>query len=404
MKKSKTIYFLGAGFSKDAGGQVQTDISKTLMCDAFKEYVELKRPGYGKFVDELHAFLYEELCVSTESFDHLALEDIFTPIDRCISNGLSFGRYSLMRLVRFRERLHNLLSYAIQYGVDSFEKVDAQYIPLFAKYIDQLAQRRVADVTDDRVAVITTNWDVQLDNAINQVMHDGVIKDQKVLSSEELDSGELGSGELDSDELGSGILNHTQGVVDYCCFMNSLGQAHYATPGLLALGQGGYTVKLLKLHGSLNWLHCPMCNRLYVMDESMTLFGRHSCRHCAENYSLKKENASIRLQHNLLLPTFLKNLNNIQIQLVWQNAGIELSEATKIVFMGYSLPAADFEIRQLLSRYLRKDVEVEVVLFPDSGSLHEQESRYRGFFGKRISQVIVDTVPNYIHSMISRFC
>lgn len=392
MKKSKTIYFLGAGFSKDAGGQVQTDISKTLMCNAFKEYVESKRPGYGKFVDELHAFLFEELCVSTESFDNLALEDIFTPIDRCISNGLSFGRYSLMRLVRFRERLHNLLSYAIQYGVDCFEKVDNAYIPLFAKYIDQLAQRRVADVSDDRVAVITTNWDVQLDNALNKVMYDGVIKAQKEFSSEE----------LNSNELGLKMFNHTQGVVDYCCFMNSLGQAHYATPGLLALGQGGYTVKLLKLHGSLNWLHCPLCNRLYVMDESMTLFGRHCCRHCAENYSLKKENASIRLQHNLLLPTFLKNLNNIQIQLVWQNAGIELSEATKIVFMGYSLPAADFEIRQLLSRYLRKDVEVEVVLFPDSGSLHEQEARYRGFFGKRISQVIVDTVPNYIHSIFQK--
>jgi NAD-dependent SIR2 family protein deacetylase len=380
MKKSKTIYFLGAGFSKDAGGQVQTDISKTLMCDAFKEYVESKRPGYGKFVDELHAFLFEELCVSTESFDNLALEDIFTPIDRCISNGLSFGRYSLMRLVRFRERLHNLLSYAIQYGIDCFEKVDNAYIPLFAKYIDQLAQRRVADVSDDRVAVITTNWDVQLDNALNKVMHNSVRNEEDALR------------------------NKMEGVVDYCCFMNSLGQPHYATPGLLALGQGGYTVKLLKLHGSLNWLHCPMCNRLYVMDESMTLFGRHYCRHCAENYSLKKENASIRLQHNLLLPTFLKNLNNIQIQLVWQNAGIELSEATKIVFMGYSLPAADFEIRQLLSRYLRKDVEVEVVLFPDSGSLHEQEARYRGFFGKRISQVIVDTVPNYIHSVMSRFC
>ncbi|MDB4498251.1 hypothetical protein N9251_02810 [Gammaproteobacteria bacterium] len=388
MKKSKTIYFLGAGFSKDAGGQVQTDISKTLMCDAFKEYVELKRPGYGKFVDELHAFLFEELCVSTESFDYLALEDIFTPIDRCISNGLSFGRYSLMRLVRFRERLHNLLSYAIQYGVDCFEKVDTHYIPLFAKYIDLLAQRRVADVSDDRVAVITTNWDVQLDNALNKVMHDGM--------------GNLNALGVRNNALDVG--NNALGVVDYCCFMNSLGQPHYATPGLLALGQGGYTVKLLKLHGSLNWLHCPLCNRLYVMDESMTLFGRHSCRHCAENYSLKKENASIRLQHNLLLPTFLKNLNNIQIQLVWQNAGIELSEATKIVFMGYSLPAADFEIRQLLSRYLRKDVEVEVVLFPDSGSLHEQESRYRGFFGNRISQVIVDTVPNYIHSMISRFC
>ena len=59
---------------------------------------------------------------------------------------------------------------------------------------------------------------------------------------------------------------------------------------------------------------------------------------------------SIKLQSNLLLPTYLKNLSNIQIKLVWQNAAIELSEAMRIVFIGYSLPAADFEIRQLLAR------------------------------------------------------
>jgi len=61
------------------------------------------------------------------------------------------------------------------------------------------------------------------------------------------------------------------------------------------------------------------------------------------------------------MPTFLKNLTNTQYKLIWQNAAIELSEATKIVFIGYSLPAADFEMKQILSRMVRDTAEIEVV-------------------------------------------
>jgi hypothetical protein len=41
--------------------------------------------------------------------------------------------------------------------------------------------------------------------------------------------------------------------------------------------------------------------------------------------------------------------------------GIEISEATEIIFIGYSLPNADFEMRQLLSRMTRESAEITVV-------------------------------------------
>lgn len=50
-----------------------------------------------------------------------------------------------------------------------------------------------------------------------------------------------------------------------------------------------------------------------------------------------------------------KDLSNFQIKLVWQNAGVELMEAARLVFIGYSLPHADFEFRQLMSRMVRHD-------------------------------------------------
>ena len=176
-------------------------------------------------------------------------------------------------------------------------------------------------------------------------------------------------------------------------------------PGLLALGKGGYNIKYLKLHGSMNWLHCPLCQRLYVeFDEKIMMYNyEFYCRHCNKNYNLRNAN-SIKLKGNLLLPTFLKDLSNIQIKLIWQNAGIELSEATEIVFMGYSLPAADFEIKQLLSRFVRKDAKIKVVLFPgDAVRIDEEKKRYEYFFGDRINgdSFIVETIPNYINGLVT---
>lgn len=116
-----------------------------------------------------------------------------------------------------------------------------------------------------------------------------------------------------------------------------------------------------------------------------------------ENYGMSEIN-SIKLQSNLLLPTYLKNLSNIQIKLVWQNAAIELSEATRIVFIGYSLPAADFEIRQLLARMIRPDAEIQVVLYPNTPNVEAEAERYRNFFGSRISErdIMRLTVPEYV--------
>ena len=63
-------------------------------------------------------------------------------------------------------------------------------------------------------------------------------------------------------------------------------------------------------------------------------------------------------------------------------------EAERVVFIGYSFPHADFEFRQLFSRMIRKNAEIEVVLFHDNTPERKRYydevcSRYRQFFGTR---------------------
>jgi hypothetical protein len=137
------------------------------------------------------------------------------------------------------------------------------------------------------------------------------------------------------------------------CYVSSVAEYEpRVRSGLWTLGARGYNLKLLKLHGSMNWLQCSRCQQLFVsFDEKINIpnyINARLCRHC------EKRNVQARLQGSLVMPTFLKDLSNFQVKLVWQNAAIELMEADHLVFIGYSLPQADFEFRPMLTRMVSK--------------------------------------------------
>ncbi|GAB3776642.1 hypothetical protein GCM10028818_22660 [Spirosoma horti] len=233
------------------------------------------------------------------------------------------------------------------------------------------------------MAIITTNWDIMLDNTVNNIIaNDPEVKSNKIL-----------------------------GVVDYCCHISSLDENdNKIKPGLYAIGKGGYNLKILKLHGSLNLLQCPKCQRLYVKFfkrwSGGYVFDQHYCRHCEYNFDQKKHKSNLLIT-NLIMPSFLKNLNNTQNKLIWQNAAIELSEAKKIVFIGYYLPQADFEFKQLLSRMIRKDAEIEVVLIDkDDPDKHSEKFRhltagyrFTNFFSGRKINISYKGVEAYINDV-----
>lgn len=377
---NKTVYFLGAGFSADAGGPIQNDIIKFIL----KENFDLIFTGEDDILEakkSFISFIEKDLLIPRNLWTQISLEDVFTPIDRSLSNGKSFKSYDVKGLVNLRESFHLLMGAAINYGVDYSGK-SKQYIEDFADFVNSVAKQRLDDFDKDQISIITTNWDLLVDNSLNSLV--------KQFSENEKNIG-----------------RKRLAVVDYCCYISSLEDDEFIKPGLLALGKEGYNIKYLKLHGSMNWLHCPNCQRMYIKynEKTMLIKNKYYCKHCETNFKINKTNA-IKLRSNLLLPTFIKDLSNIQIQLVWQNAGIELSEATKVVFIGYSLPSADFEIRQLLSRSIPSHTSVEIVLYPGENKTEEDLLRekqwYMSFFGNRIKgddSFIVKAVPNYIESL-----
>ncbi|WP_333871369.1 hypothetical protein [Desulforamulus putei] len=106
---------------------------------------------------------------------------------------------------------------------------------------------------------------------------------------------------------------------------------------------GGSNVKLLKLHGSLNWLYCPQCGQLYAYEhrdargQSVIINGMANMIQCTTEYCCH------RLSRVIIPPTLMKNYQSIPfIPELWQQARQALQRASEIIVIGYSFPTTDF--------------------------------------------------------------
>lgn len=141
---------------------------------------------------------------------------------------------------------------------------------------------------------------------------------------------------------------------------------------------GGKGPLLLKLHGSLNWVHCKACDRVGVTkgDVAHLLPGRRTltCSQCG----------STRLDGLLVSPTMLRHGLPHPLQSVWERAFQTLRRADRLVFVGYSLPAADVAVlhliqRALLTRCGQARPAIEVINHSDRTVSH-----FRRLFGPEI--------------------
>lgn len=104
-------------------------------------------------------------------------------------------------------------------------------------------------------------------------------------------------------------------------------------------------VRLLKIHGSLNWLFCPVCAEVVVTIEEKGALrlvhdpGNATCRFC--------ETLMVPI---IVPPTFYKDLSRFALASTWARAERALRQARRVVFCGYSFPDADLHVKYLLKR------------------------------------------------------
>lgn len=342
----KTVFILGAGFSKAANLPLQGELLGAILTNG------TECADKAKLLQYIHA-VYG---LTLEQAGALALEDIYTPLHQAISANQYLKTYSPEKLREIERALNLLIAHVINDRVG-----EADYAHTFADKI--LTQKRSAP-TSDIVSIISLNWDILLDKIFFE--------------------------KIKADKNAGG---KQRGTLDYCCHTTGIDNQNQISPAILARAQRKYSVKLIKLHGSLNWVSCPQCSRLFInqtQKEGIKAFtGEAKCQKC---------NGDILLEAELALPTFQKDLKRFHFQHIWNQAAIELSEAARLVFIGYSFPLADFDFRSLITKHVGPDVEVDVVLYSNDEQPTDEGQRYQAYFGDKINDVHYCGVESYVEN------
>jgi len=332
----KTALILGAGFSCEAGLPSTKTVVETFLdrhtdghLDAqIEEEVSRQLLGFWKYV-----FRFDGHGPSP------TLEDHFTVLDLATNTGRNIGPTYTPKKLRAVRRLsiHRV-----------FQILDLKY-----RHSDAIQQLFGLVGESSDVSVVSTNWDIVVENHLRV----GLVPYWYGLPVENLE----------------GVETPSTGI------------------------------PLLMLHGSANWIYCDSCRRLYVGESAD---GKAALRAliyietsdfrelCPQNMNVlrllsqtprqpkKCVHCRSRLGARIATFSYRKEISIPQFQTIWQQAYSALRDSERWLFIGYSLPEADFEFRHLLKSAEKATAGnapkiIRVILKDDANA----GLRFRRFFG-----------------------
>ena len=375
---SKTVFALGAGFSREAGFPLQDGILDRVRS---LDLMDAPPGALDKFIAdqaEVLDFLREVFAPGQTP----TLEDVFTLLDQTIASRAFCAGYAWNKLDEVRDALRRAVLLPFH---AAGQALDSKAAGFYRSAAAHLVHRRIAAGQHaDPFSIVSLNWDCLLEDSIYWCVRE---------------------------------LGEPQRVdVDYCCYTTKLTETCTHTPSVLQKATGLFNVKVMKLHGSANWLVCPNCNRLFTglgADESVweLYVLPRACPECEKLLADRPgapEKGEPRLEPFFVTPTFVKVFDNPHIRMTWHNAYMDLAEAREVVFIGYSLPEADYHVRTLLRRAIRPDARIVVVLtgkddHSKSTPKHLRRffpvNRYRSFFGPDRPTFVTSGVRGYFEQV-----
>jgi len=339
--KKKIALFLGSGFSAALGLPTTTMIRDQLLLAGGSTPEEIAQES---FVCATIGEFWKTVFGWCRGAPHPSLEDHFTMIDLAANTGHCLGQAygpKELRAIR-RMTIHRVFELL---------RPEASVNPDLDRFLNELI--RHSDVT-----FVTTNWDLVVERLLER----------------------LGL-----------ACNHGEGLFD-------------ETGGLLKT-EG---TPILKLHGSLDFGYCDSCRalvniqglygdlKLYLDPNDLKLFpgGEDvattlppecvtSCFSCQRRWSGGR----------LATFSYRKDLAPAFLQKTWDEAYHRLRVADQWLAMGYSLPEADVEIRQLLKSAQLAKMRLRSI---DVITLPGPKSRYEQFFGAALGAVEEDGLEAWV--------
>ncbi len=343
------LLIVGAGFSANAGLPVASGFTRDLLniADLALDGPSARQVEFiRKFVDEVFGE-----GASRDADDWPELEDIFTLVDLSANTGHHLGtKHSAadLRVVRraIIVRMIRMLSQAYKRGQKASGKSWKQLEQLFTNFDAK------------STAVLSMNWDT--------VFERGVVRAQSIKS------------------------------VDYGCHARAYS---FKAGKLFKRSLKGTNLHILKPHGSVNWLYCDACRetlwvppsetehvaRTLFRDSDWRVVLRGSkvktptvltpaCPHCGAQ-SLGTRFATFSYRKALDFPMHAAS---------WRAAEECLKSTVDWVFIGYSMPAADFEFKHLLKRVQLTESTRPNITVITGGSKDTADAtiaRFKKFFG-----------------------
>jgi NAD-dependent SIR2 family protein deacetylase len=267
---------------------------------------------------------YSELIIFKEKIRSLwnkenitvSLEDVFTSFDKSFILREYLENYPYDKIDKISHLIVRLLTYYFEKRIKNHKLTKKDY-SLFINFINKC---------NSNISVITTNWDtlIELYFRKNNIQYDLSLNDCY----------------YHFDVNSTNIQN-----------INNKNIANY--------------IKLIKIHGSINWLKCLNCGTILIIEKiqnSMFLFNDNNEEVCpvCEYHASDNE---ILLQPEIITPSMTKSFDNQLYRNLWRSARNELVNAEKIIFIGYSFPIADYEFRHLLQKNIPHTATIDVILY-----------------------------------------
>jgi SIR2-like domain len=349
------LFFIGAGFTKAVAGHAP--VGNDFLVRAFQPEWSFAK---NERILELKNFLEAAYHPLLEPPLFPRLEDVLSLLDYCIQNKLALSKdWDLDSVVRIRDTCSFLIGAMIQESIEQRKKE----LKLSRDFVEWLNN------SGKDAAIVSTNYDIILDNALLSRARSCTygIQLRRNIRIQKLPCGKPEDNDTSwayRDPLG--------------------GREEYGQ-----INQGAFP--LFKLHGSLNWVYCPRCQEIDITigykDASELLDDRAKVP-CVNGY------CTAFYEPALLGPTMLKEYTTRPFSELWQLCEQEIARTKKLVFVGYSLPEADYLIRAMLIRGLSRNPQrgrLEVMVIDKERKTLEQErlgaeldNRYRSLFGERV--------------------
>lgn len=346
------VFVLGAGFSKCAGLPLQADFSNKLLSDKYESDID------QEITKTIELFLNDVFGWKPEN-ELPSLEDIFTTIDLSASTGHNLGaKYKPNKL----RALRRMLIYRI------FEVIDSKY-----KTSEDI-NRLLRYYAQSNCSFVVLNWDIVLEKHLQLLFPKWNI------------------------DYATDILNWETDNSERC----------------------GKVLSIFKMHGSANWAYCENCKSLfYKIDEKLSLHSKLGLLESDFRLFNSRLNKNIKneigitgtdrkclmcdcdLSSHIATFSYRKSFRTNAYSSIWSRAEKNLSRSDHWIFIGYSLPEADFEIKHLLkaaelqTHQINNGRKIDVVILNDDYT----KGKYEKYFGKDRINVFNNGLIEYVNKL-----